>query len=104
MLWDHTRPPLRGRHVGRDVKIYNIETEQPTKMVRTADPAGGAGRAPRPLTRETGLLHMGLRVDREKVMFVLHLRSLDEETLVNKIYKEQRSKNRPGLAKETEAV
>ena len=56
------------------------------------------------LTRETGLLEMGLRVDREKLMFVLHLRSLGEETLARQIYEEQKNKMLPGLAKETEEI
>ena len=56
------------------------------------------------LTRETGLLEMGLRVEREKLLFVFHLRSLEEETLARKIYEEQKRHNWPGLNKETEEI
>ena len=51
------------------------------------------------LTRETGLMDMGLRVDMEKVMFVLFIRSLDDDSLSRKVYEEQKEKNWPGLAK-----
>ena len=33
---------------------------------------------------------MGLRVQIEKLLLVLHIRSLDEETLAGKIYEEQK--------------
>ena len=56
------------------------------------------------LTRETGLLDMGLRVDREKAMFVLFIRSLDDETLAKQVYEEQKKNNWPGLAKETKEI
>ena len=53
------------------------------------------------LTRETGLMDMGLRVDMEKLMFVMFIRSLDEDSLSRKMYEEQKEKSWPGLAKET---
>ena len=56
------------------------------------------------LTRETGLLDMGLRVDIEKVMFIFHLRSLDKDSLASRIYNEQKSKQWPGLADETKKI
>ena len=56
------------------------------------------------LTRETGLLEMGLRVAREKVLFVLHVRSLGEETLAKQIYEEQKKEKWQGLVKETEEI
>ena len=56
------------------------------------------------LTRETGLMDMGLRVDMEKVMFVLFIRSLDEDSLSRKMYEEQKEKSWPGLAKETKDI
>merc|ERR1719509_542175 len=53
------------------------------------------------LAWESGCLDMGLRVAIEKVMFVHHLKSLEEETLAKMIYNEQRQHNWPGLFKET---
>ena len=37
-------------------------------------------------------------------MLMLHVVSLDEDTLANRVYKEQRSNNWPGLAQETEEI
>ena len=37
-------------------------------------------------------------------MLVLHIRSLDENTLAKKIYNEQRKEGWPGLAKETKEI
>ena len=47
---------------------------------------------------------MGLRVWMEKLLMVLHLRSLDEDTLANRIYREQKENNWPGLAKEAKMI
>ena len=44
---------------------------------------------------------MGLRVALEKVAMVLHIRSLDEDSLARMIYEEQKRKNWPGLVSET---
>ena len=56
------------------------------------------------LTWETGLMEMGLRVQIEKLLLVLHIRSLDEETLARKIYEEQKQQLWPGLATETKDI
>ena len=50
------------------------------------------------------VLDMLLRIWREKLMMVLHIRSLDEETLAYRIYKEQQEKSWPGLAMETKQI
>ena len=50
------------------------------------------------------VLDMGLRIYREKLMMVIHIRSLDEETLAYKVYKEQQEKSWPGLAMETKQI
>ena len=44
------------------------------------------------------------RVWREKAMMVLHLRSLEKDTLAYRVYKEQYDKEWPGLAKETKII
>jgi hypothetical protein len=49
-------------------------------------------------------LDMGLRVYIQKVLLVLHLRSLEEETLAAKIYEEQKTQNWPGLVQETKMI
>ena len=53
---------------------------------------------------DTAMLDVGLLVWREKLMLMLHIICLDEETLANKVYREQQSNNWPGLAKETEDI
>ena len=51
-----------------------------------------------------GLLDMGLRIWIEKLMLVLHLRRLGEETFARQVYDEQRSQDWPGLAREAEGI
>ena len=50
------------------------------------------------------LLDMGLRVWREKIMLMLHIRRLDESTLAHRMYREQRANAWPGLAQETQSI
>ena len=47
---------------------------------------------------------MGLRVWKEKILLVLHLRQLDEESLASRVYKEQLANKWPGLAEEVEKI
>ena len=56
------------------------------------------------LTWETGTMEMGLRVKMEKLLLLLHIRSLDEDSLAQKIYEEQKQNEWPGLAKETKEI
>ena len=56
------------------------------------------------LTWETGLMEMGLRIKLDKLMMVLHLRSLDEEALARRVYEEQKKHKWPGLATEAEKI
>ena len=53
---------------------------------------------------DTGLLDMGLLVWREKLLLILHVRSLDEDALARRTYEEQRANNWPGLAQEAELI
>ena len=50
------------------------------------------------------MLDMGLRIWVEKLMLVLHVRKLGEETLANQVYMEQRSQEWPGLADEADKI
>ena len=50
---------------------------------------------------DTSLLDMGLRVKREKVLLIIHLRSLEENALARVIYEKQKEKEWAGLVKET---
>ena len=54
--------------------------------------------------RDFSVLPMGLRVKIEKFMIILHFQSLDENTLVRRDYEEQRRKNWPWSAAETEII
>ena len=49
---------------------------------------------------ESGLLDMGLRVWREKLMLLLHIRKLPPKSVATITYKEQLEKQWPGLARE----
>ena len=53
---------------------------------------------------DTSLLNMKFRVYIKKIMMIIHLRSLDKDTLANKIYEEQKSNEWPGLCGETRAI
>ena len=50
------------------------------------------------------LLDMGLRVWREKIMLMLHVRRLDENTLAHRMYRKKRDNSWPGLAEETQST
>ena len=47
---------------------------------------------------------MQLRICKEKILLVLHLRNLDENSIARQIYKEQKSQQFPGLAMETKLI
>lgn len=53
---------------------------------------------------DVGMLDMGLRIWREKLMLALHIRSLGDDTLAGKVYQEQKENKWPGLVKETEII
>ena len=56
------------------------------------------------LTWETGLLDMKLRIWMEKLMMIIHIRSLDDDSLAKLIYEEQKLNCWPGLSKETKDI
>ena len=47
---------------------------------------------------------MKIRVWAEKILIVLHIRSLDQETLASRVYRKQMEQNWPGLARETKQI
>ena len=49
-------------------------------------------------------LDMGLRVYKEKILLVLFIRNLQDNTLAKLIYKEQRLRKWPGLVTETTQI
>jgi Zn-dependent M32 family carboxypeptidase len=53
---------------------------------------------------ETGVMDMELRIWKEKLMLVRHLRSLGEETLASMVYREQVEREWPGLAQEAKEI
>ena len=53
---------------------------------------------------DSGFLEMGLRIKIEKLLLVLHIRNLTENSLARQIYEEQKKLNWPGLAAETAAI
>jgi hypothetical protein len=64
----------------------------------------GPGAPTASLCWDTGLLDMGLRVWREKLMMILSLRSLGEGTLARQVYEEQKARQWPGLASEASRI
>ena len=61
----------------------------------------GQGSTVSGLLWDTALLDFGLRVWIEKVMLIIHIRSLDENALARRVYEEQKKNSWPGLASET---
>ena len=53
------------------------------------------------MTWDSGVLDMSLRVWVEKIMLIIHIRSMDEGSLARRVYEEQKNQNWPGLASET---
>jgi hypothetical protein len=53
---------------------------------------------------DSGCLDMGLRVKMEKVMMILFLQELDEETLSHRIMEQQQKMGWPGLVKEAREI
>ena len=49
-------------------------------------------------------LDMSLRVYKEKILFVLHLRNLENTTLAGQVFNEQKENNWPGLSEETRII
>jgi hypothetical protein len=56
------------------------------------------------LSWDTALLEVGQRVQIEKILLVIHIRNLEDNTLARKIYMEQKAMNLPGLAAETSDI
>ena len=56
------------------------------------------------LSWDSLVLDMGLRVKKEKILMVMHLRSLSKDTLARQIYEEQYTNSWPGLALETRQI
>ena len=53
---------------------------------------------------DSQLLDMKIRIWAEKVLIVFHIRSLDKESLANRVYMKQFEENWPGLASETKQI
>ena len=64
----------------------------------------GPGAPTSSLLWETAMLDMELRVWLEKLMMILHIRGLKEDSHAKKVWKEQRAFMWPGLAKECEEI
>ena len=56
------------------------------------------------LSWDVACLDMGIRVMEHKVLLVLHLRYLDQESLAHKVYLEQLAMGWPGLSTEVEEI
>ena len=56
------------------------------------------------LAWDTSSLDMAVRVYKEKVLLVLHLRYLDKKSLAARVYQEQLDRGWPGLGSEVEDI
>ena len=64
----------------------------------------GPGAPKHALRADLGARNMLLRVWQQKILLVHHIRSLDDTSLANMMYREQVKNNWPGLAKEAEQL
>ena len=64
----------------------------------------GPGASLPSLLWDTITLDMIFRVDIKKIMLILSIRNLEEDTIANMVYREQRENNWPGLAAETAKI
>ena len=64
----------------------------------------GPGAAKLSLRADFGVKNIKLRIWREKIMLIHHIRRLNEEALASEIYREQVRNNWPGLAREVEDI
>jgi hypothetical protein len=64
----------------------------------------GPGAPSSSLLWETGMLNMELRVWVEKVMMIIHIKGLKEDSLAQKMWREQRAFSWPGLANECKEI
>jgi hypothetical protein len=64
----------------------------------------GPGASLPSLLWDTITLDMKFRVYIEKIMLILSIRNLEEDTIANMVYREQRENNWPGLAAETAKI
>ena len=64
----------------------------------------GPGAPVASLLWDFGMLDMGLRIWIEKLMLILHIRRLGDDSLAGKVYKEQKLQKWPGLAEEADHI
>ena len=64
----------------------------------------GPGAAKIALRADSGTCSMPMRVKKEKVMMVKHVRELEHDSLARQMYEEQVKNNWPGLAQKTEQI
>ena len=50
---------------------------------------------------DTAVLDMSIRIWIEKILLIIHIRSLDENALARRVYEEQKKNSWPGLSSET---
>ena len=64
----------------------------------------GPGTPAAALGWETGVLDMKLRIYKEKLALITHIKNMDEKSLASQIYREQIENDWPGLAKEAKEI
>ena len=107
MLWETCCIPSLMHGAGTWVEMNNKTEKQLNKIQNWFARLiwrVGQGAPVSSLLWDLQLLDMKIRVFKQKILMVLHLRSLDDSSLANKTYKEQKQKNWPGLAAETETI
>ena len=82
-----------------ELKLNKLQNWFVRLVLQVGPGAPGAG-----LLWDSCLLDMGLRVWREKLMLIMHIRNLSEESLAHRIYREQMDSAWPGLGKESQKI
>ena len=94
MLWEYCCIPSLLHGAGTQVEISSATEKQLNKLqcwyVRLILQIG-PGSLIASLMWDFSLLDMSLRVYREKLMMIIHIRDLDNDSLANKVYEEQKA-------------
>ena len=107
LLWESCCIPSLLHGAGTWVKISRATEKQLNKLqgwyIRLILQIG-PGSPIAAMMWDFSLLDMSIRVWREKLMMIIHIRDLDQDSLANRVYEEQKAKQWPGLAQETKII
>ena len=101
----HPKPVALMQHLDANIKRDRKQAEQSSKVVCEAHSPGATKHTCAcPHLGNWSDRHEAMNIEKEKLMLILHIRSLEGTALANKIYNEQRKEGWPSLAKETKEI